>query len=186
MKKILSILLSAVILTGFVVGCAKKDGTETGNTSVTLIEGKSFADVVEGVKDEYGADYLANMDMDEARFVEATGINMENVDNFYSAEPMISAHVDRFIAVKAKEGKGAEVEKQLNDYRDTIVNDTMQYPSNIAKIQASEVKRYGDYVYFVMLGKMNDNLDMTEDEQIEYAKKEVKRGFDKIESFFNI
>lgn len=186
MKKILSIFLSTVMLTGFVVGCAKKGGTVTDNTSVTLVEGKSFNDVVEGVKEEYGADYLANMEMDEARFVEVTGINMDNVDTFYAAEPMISAHVDRFIAVKAKEGKGADIEKQLNDYRDSIVNDTMQYPSNIAKIQASEVKRYGDYVFFVMLGRMNDKTDMTEDERIEYAKKEVKRGFDKIDSFFNI
>ncbi|MEG1447997.1 MAG: DUF4358 domain-containing protein [Oscillospiraceae bacterium] len=185
MKKIISILLSTVLLAGFAMGCTKKDNT-VADGNVTLKEGKSFNDVVDEVKNEYGEDYLATMEMDEARFVEATNINMENVEEFYSAEPMISAHVDRFIAIQAKPGKGAEVEKELNTYRDTLVNDTMQYPSNVAKIQSSEVKRYGDYVYFVLLGSANDNMDATEDEQLQYAKNEIKRGIDKIESFFNL
>ena len=37
---------------------------------------------------------------------------------------MISAHVDTFIAIKAKEGKGEEVEKALTSYRDYLINDS--------------------------------------------------------------
>ena len=32
----------------------------------------------------------------------------------------------------------------------------MQYPMNLPKIQASEVKVYGDYVFFIMLGAADE------------------------------
>lgn len=50
---------------------------------------------------------------------------------------MISTFVETFIGVQAKDGKGDDVEAALNAYRDRLVGDTMQYPMNIAKIQAS-------------------------------------------------
>ena len=61
---------------------------------------------------------------------------------------MISVHLDTFVALKAKEGKGGEVEKLLADYRTRFVEDSMQYPMNISKVQASEVVRHGDYVFY--------------------------------------
>ena len=40
----------------------------------------------------------------------------------------------------------------LNGYRENLVNDTMQYPQNLGKIQASQVEKIGNYVIFVQLG----------------------------------
>lgn len=185
MKRLFSLFLCILMFFSFIIGCTQNKETTTDNP-VTLKEGKSFEDVLEGVKQEYSEDYLANMAMDESRFVESTGIDINTVEKFYAGESMISAHVDRFIAIKAKKEKGTEVEEKLIAYRDSLINDTMQYPANVAKLESSEVKRYGDYVYFIMLGKYDDRLDTTKEEKLEYAKKETQRGVDKIESFFNI
>jgi hypothetical protein len=56
------------------------------------------------------------------------------------------------VVVKAKEGQEQAVEDALNAYRNAKVNDTMQYPMNLGKIQASRVERIGSYVCFVQLG----------------------------------
>ena len=39
---------------------------------------------------------------------------------------MISVHVDTFVAIRAKEGKGGDVEKLLGDYRTRLVEESMQ------------------------------------------------------------
>ena len=187
MKKLLALLLCGAMLASFAVGCGMKDNNSSDqNQGEVTIDETTFDKVVDAVKGEYGDDYLPSMMMDEERFVEATGINMENVDKFYAEEPMIGTQVDKFFAIKAKDGKGEEVEKELNAYRDVLVNDSLQFPMNIAKVEASEVVRHGDYVYFVMLGKYNEDDDADEASALEFAKNETKRGLDKIASFFNM
>ena len=59
-----------------------------------------------------------------------------------------------------------EVESALNAYRDSLVNDTMQYPMNLGKIQASRVERIGDYVCFVQLGADTSSVEEQGDEAV--------------------
>lgn len=188
MKKLLAILLCGAMLASFAVGCGKKDDnvSDSNNNQDVTVDETTFDKVVQGIKDEYGDDYIPSMKMDDQMFADATGVNMDNVEKYYAETPMISAQVDTFIAVQAKEGKGEEVEKELNAYRDRLVNDTMQYPMNVAKVQSSEVVRHGDYVYFVMLGKFNEDENADDKSALEFAKAETKRGLDKIASFFNM
>lgn len=187
MKKFLAVLLCGAMLASFAVGCGKKDNNEQNPSGENqVIDETTFDKVIESVKEEYGEYYLPNVEMDEERFVEVTGIDMENVERFYAEEPMIGTQVDKFIAIKAKDGKGADVEADLNAYRDVLVNDSLQYPINEAKVESSEVVRYGDYVYFVMLGKYDERDDVDDESALEFAKKETKRGLDKIASFFNM
>ena len=53
------------------------------------------------------------------------GLDMENVEEVIGEAPMISAYVDTFIAVKAKEGKGEAVEKELQEYLDYVVENSV-------------------------------------------------------------
>ena len=50
--------------------------------------------------------------------------------------------VDDLVEVLAEDFEDAEeaVEEALNAYRDMNVNDTMQYPMNVGKVQASRVR----------------------------------------------
>ena len=75
-------------------------------------------------------------------------------------------HVDTLLIIHAKDGKVEEVENALNAYRDSLVNDTMQYPMNLGKIQASRVERIGDYVCFVQLGADTSSVEEQGDEAV--------------------
>ena len=75
-----------------------------------------------------------------------------------------------FRSIKAAEGQLEEVQKVLNSYRDAKVNDTMQYPMNIGKIQASQVETVGDYVCFLQLGA--DTIDLEEEDSILHCQEQ--------------
>ena len=77
----------------------------------------------------------------------------------------MSVHVDKFIAIHATEGNLENVQNAINSYRDMLVNDTMQYPMNLVKIQGSVVETVGDYVFFVMLGVI-DEMAYTEEKDM--------------------
>ena len=112
------------------------------------------------------------------------GVDMDNVEEFVAEGPMISAHVDTFIAVKAKEGMGEQVQQELQAYLDYVQENALQYPMNTAKVQAAQVVRHGDYVFYVLLGGYDERTDVTEEESVTFAKEQVQIGLDAIASFF--
>ena len=133
------------------------------------------------LKEAYGENYLPSMPLDEMMLAEVIGVDMANVESFIAEMPMMSAHVDTFIGIKAKEGKANAVEADLNAYRDNVVNNSMQYPMNEEKVKASEVVRKGDYVFFVMLGQIPDE---TISDTATFAKEQMQIGLDKLEEIF--
>ncbi len=141
----------------------------------------ALKDLHEAVKAAYGENYLPNMAIEEAQLTDVYGVKAEDVEEFLGEAPMISAHVDTFLAVKAKAGRGEEVEKALTQYRDYVAENAMMYPMNMAKVQAAKVIRQGDYVFYLMLGAIDDRLDASEEEQLTFAQQEVQRAVDAIE-----
>ena len=61
------------------------------------------------------------------------------------------------------DGKADAVVSALNAYRDDLVNNSMQYPMNIPKVNASKVYQKGDYVFFIMLGAFAPDDLMADD-----------------------
>lgn len=98
-----------------------------------------------------GENYWPNTEI-PAEYLEEYGLTTDMYEDFYGEMPMISTNVDTLIVVQAKEGQVTAVEEVLNSYRDNLVNDTMQYPMNVGKIQASRIETFGNYVCFVQLG----------------------------------
>ena len=98
-----------------------------------------------------GENYWPNTEI-PAEYLEDYGLTSDMYEDFYGEMPMISTNVDTVIVVQAKEGQVTAVEEVLNNYRDDLVNDTMQYPMNVGKIQASRIEIFGDFVCFVQLG----------------------------------
>ena len=79
--------------------------------------------------------------------------------------PMISAQVDTFALFKAKDEDSKEALKDaLVAYQGALESDTFQYPANLLKIQASTIYMKGDYVCFLMLGTLDNETMMQEDE----------------------
>lgn len=144
-----------------------------------------LSDVLEAVKQAYGNDYIPGMDYDAQAMEELFGIGKDQYEAFFAQGPMISVHVDTFIGVQAKAGQADAVEQALLDYQKQLIENSMQYPMNLAKVNASEVVRYGDYVFFVMLGTPDAEAEEKgEEEALESAKVNNQIGIDAIEGCF--
>lgn len=173
MKKTIVCLCTGILVLSM-VACGRNDegqmqesqiSTESAqqNTDDTVVEPEmSGAPQEEGRTSELknvrqtlvevlGENYWPNT-MISADYLEDYGLSAEMYEDFYGELPMISTNVDTVIVVQAKEGQVAAVEEVMNKYRDNLVNDTMQYPMNVGKIQASRIETFGNYVCFVQLG----------------------------------
>ena len=119
--------------------------------------------VVDAVgEDNYWPDSQIPPEMLEQTF----GISQDMYDDYMGETPMISVNVDTLLIIRAKDDKVEAVEKALNDYRDAQVDNTMQYPMNVGKVQASRIQRYGNYVCFVQLGADTGEAEEEGDEAV--------------------
>ena len=108
--------------------------------------------VKKAVVDELGDDYLPSMALTPDLLEMETGITRDMYDDYLAEVPMISVNVDTLLIIRAKNDTVDKVEEALDSYREKLVSNTMQYPMNVPKIQASRVVKIGSYVCFVQLG----------------------------------
>ncbi len=135
-----------------------------GGSSESAAESAALNSVVEAVKEAYGDSYLPSMQLTQQDIADRYGLNAEDYTAAVAEVAMISTQVDTFVAVEAKEGKAETVKAALESYRDSLVNDSMQYPMNVPKVNASQVYQNGNYVFFLMLGDFAPD-DMSDDEE---------------------
>ena len=132
------------------------------------------------VMDSLGDNYWPNTAIPIELF-ENYGLTSDMYEDYYAEMPMISTNVDTIIVIKAKDGQLDEVENVIQSYRNTLVNDTMQYPMNLGKIQASQVEVIGDYVCFVQLGAdVTNALDLGDEEVIRHCQAQNELALDAI------
>lgn len=141
-------------------------------------------EILKAVQEAYGEDYLPNTDLDEEMLSQYMGMDLDCVESVAAQMPMISNHPDRVIIVKAKEGRGDEVEAELVQMRTVLVEDTLVYPMNIAKTQASKVVRHGDYAALFLVGAIDERMDITEEEAFAFAEEETQKAVDAFEGCF--
>lgn len=190
MKKFL-VWLCIGALTFGMVSCGSQDvgnddtGSQTEEPQDVPVEGNASGghDYAEGWTDEMetvkkavvdllGENYFPNAPLDPQLLEGLVGITPDMYEDYLAETPMISTNVDTLIVVKAAGGQVDTVEKTLNAYRDSQVGNTMQYPQNVGKIQASKVARIGDdYVVFVLLGgDVMDFLDQGDEAVITHCQ----------------
>ena len=183
MKKMMSLLLMMIcVLSLAACGSRKEEQTEENVETPVNVD---LAEVHQAVKDAYGETYYPNMPFDATMLADTIGLTEGMYEEFIAEGPMMSANIDMFIAVKAAEGQADAVEETLNAYRDYQINEAFQYPTNKVKVQASQVIRHGDYVFYVMLGDIPMEVQEQGDEAIlNKAKEVVQVGVDTINGFF--
>lgn len=180
MKKWLCMLVLAFCAVGL-AACGKGGSGDGGNEAKDV----SLEEIHQAVKDAYGESYFPNTELDPSMLESMMGLTSDMYEEIIAEGPMISAQVDTFVAVKAASGKADAVEEGLNGYRDYLINDAMQYPTNAVKVQASQVVRHGDYVFFVLLGEISmETEEQGEDAILKAAQDGVQTGVDAINSFF--
>lgn len=179
MKRYVMIALVAFLFLG---GCAKPaDKPEDDSPSKVSILDKTLADI----KVAYGDDYGPNTEITKDQLQEVYNIDMENVSYFVAEGPMMTNNTDMFIGLIANPGKIEDVKKDVLAYQQYLINDSFQYPMNMARVQASEVVIKDNVIFFVVLGKMDDRNDVTEEQALEFAKEQVKIAIDVINGEFN-
>ena len=175
MKRFMCALMAVLMACGLMTACGDK---EESAKSYTVDE------IYDAIKEAYGEDFLPDGEMNEAEYTETYGLNMDDVEEIRGEIAMISFHPDRLLIVKAKEGKGEDVEKALTAARDNLVENGMWYPANLAKVEASKVLRHGDHVVFLMLGGVDERLEATEEEAAQFAQEQAQIGFDAFDKLF--
>ncbi len=130
------------------------DATEEAVGGMDISNGWSeeMKAVRQAVVDALGENYWPDTQMDPETLEALYGITPDMYDDYMAEMPMISTNVDTLLIIRAKDDKVEAVEEALNTYRDAQVSNTMQYPMNVGKIQASRIQKYGNFVCFVQLG----------------------------------
>lgn len=168
---------------GNISGGTDADSSDGGNTPVSGIDDTVTIDsIYQAVKEAYGEQYLPDMLLSEDDIQVLYGIEPDWCEEFLVEVPRMSAHVDTFLAVKAKPEHLSEVSEAVNTYVENLKNDTMQYPMNLNKIAASSVVTMGDYVFYIMLGTLtSEQEDWDEDKQVAAYEERNQVAIDVIE-----
>ena len=163
MKKIITLVLALMMC--LLAACG--GNTNETNASETTADEAGYkndvavSDIRDAVAAVYGENYLATMALDAEMLEMSYGITADMYEEFVAEVPMMSAHVDTLIVVKAKEGQIENVKAALEAYRKDQVENGFHYPMNVPKVEASEVVVYGDYVVYIMLGT-TENMEADE------------------------
>ncbi|MBO5284158.1 MAG: DUF4358 domain-containing protein [Lachnospiraceae bacterium] len=154
----------------------QSEAAETGEDGISA----EMSAIRQAVVDVMGDNYWPNTQF-PPEYLESYGLTSEMYTDFFGEMPMISTNVDTLIVIKASDGQTDAVEEVLNSYRDTLVSDTMQYPMNVGKIQASRIEVIGDYVCFVQLGAdVTELMEVSDEEVIRYCQEQNELALEAI------
>lgn len=124
------------------------------------------------IKRAYGENYWPSMQRqdDEEYMKEVLKLDPAWCDDVIVDVAMISAHADMLVLVDASEGNVENVKNALDAYKDYLVNESLQYPMNAARVRGAVVDVVGDYVCFSILGGVldDDSWVTSEEELVEY------------------
>ncbi len=189
MKKITALFVALLMISIVFAGCTTTSTTEAttteATTQATTETPKDYTvdEILDAIKEAYGESYLPNMEIDETMLTDTFGIDMSKVEDVAAEMPMIGFHPDRVIVIKAVSGEGEAIEEELNAAKETLINESLQYPANLAKVNATKVIRHGDYVCFLLVGAPDD-VSETEEDAAKFAEDEVSKAVDAVNALF--
>ena len=138
---------------------------------------EKLADVVAKAQAALGEEFRANMEIPAEMYAGTFNLDATTYESIYGFMPMISAHVDTLVGVKATDV--AAVQAAFEAYVEAKKADRMQYPTNAAAMGAMQVVTVGDYVWLVGTFGATDTVAESGDEAIlDYAKANVQKVVD--------
>lgn len=177
MKKIISILMTILLVATMLVGCSNGNKEKESNG---LKEGATLSDIVDKIQSDIGI--AMGSPVDDTMLKDIFGVNKEDVEEYAGQMSMVMTSSDTFLIVKAKEGKVEDIKTALENRRETIIQG--QYlPAEIEKANAGKVYTNGNYVALMVLG--DTMVEDGEDFDSAKAQEEIKKAEDIVNSFFN-
>lgn len=160
---------------------------------VTLVQVKEhdrkqdlLSTAYECVKAGYGEFYIPSIDIEPATLEMEYGIPYESVESYFGEAAMMSTYPDVFIGIKAKKGHVQNVSDALNSYRVHLIERFQESPAGLAKVHASRVFVYEEFVFFMILGQPSDTIITSEEVAAHEvrAKEAAAIGIEKLNSVF--
>lgn len=159
-------------------------GNNTGNTlaeSTEPAQESSLMYLRDAVAEALGEDYWPDCVMEPEYVQDLYGLKPDMYEDIFVETPMIGTNVDTLIIVQAKKDRVEDVEKALNTYREGEINNTMQYPMNIGKVQASRIETIDNYVLFIQLGGSSvDAEEEGEEKVMELSREQNEKALEAI------
>ena len=159
-------------------------GNNTGNTlaeSTEPAQESSLMYLRDAVAEALGEDYWPDCVMEPEYVQDLYGLKPDMYEDIFVETPMIGTNVDTLIIVQAKKDRVEDVEKALNTSREGEINNTMQYPMNIGKVQASRIETIDNYVLFIQLGGSSvDAEEEGEEKVMELSREQNEKALEAI------
>jgi len=187
-KKVFACVLALVMAAGS-VPAAGLAGFAPAQTEVMAAKKKTptVSQLQKAVEEAYGDDYAATEKLSKDEIRERFGITSSLYTSASAYMSLMSTQVDTLVIVKAKDAKSKKkVKSKLTKYRKSLIEDTMQYPMNVYKIQASRVYTKGNYVFFIMLGFIDHKTEEngTDEDLVKAFKKQNQKAVDAVNALF--
>ena len=187
MKKILALLLAALMASATLASCGNAGNGSSGSSSSVSSEAdtnkestataeevfdainKAFADKYPGIT---GAINNMPAAVDDQLLEEQMGISPDLYESYKGEIAGMMTNCDMLIVVKAKEGKVEDVKAALEAAKKAQAAQFENYPvmANDVRIEDSKVVENGRYVALLMVGVLTDDNesdpDFTEDVQM--------------------
>lgn len=202
-NKILTVCSLLAVSVVLLTACGKKNNGNTGeNTESTTPQTSSQAEnntgntpaestepaqesrlmyLRDAVAEALGEDYWPDSVMEPEYVQDLYGLKPDMYEDIFVETPMIGTNVDTLIIVHAKKDRVEDVEKALNTYRESEINNTMQYPMNIGKVQASRIETIDNYVLFIQLGGSSvDAEEEGEEKVMELSREQNEKALEAI------
>lgn len=206
-KYIISVIATATVIGTVFSACTANSG-ESGVSSVTPglstsaqeSAGSSSGDIsspenndknstlsAQGLRDAvakaYGDNYLPDQTMDTEMLESEFGLKKDMYDEVVAEAPLIGFHPDRLVIVKPKKGKEADVKRALEDALLVMKEQQMQYPVNVAKVNAGKILEKDGYYCFMILGETDDTSE-NDDDAAKFAEEQINIGVKAFNDYF--
>lgn len=165
-----------------------KDSEETvgmanQESDAIVSEDENLNEIYQGIRDAYGDSYSSGTAYTEAKLAQRLNIDPAWCGAYLAEEAGDEENGTLFVAVKAQPDMADSVEKVLLEYQDMLMDNSSQHPIRLAQAQASQIVRYGEYVFFVMLGQVPEGTE-DELEAFQTADESNQKAVDAIDAFF--
>ena len=162
-------------------------GSSSGDISGSASNDKNSTLSAKGLRDAvakaYGENYLPDQAMDAEMIESEFGLTKDMYDEVVAEAPLIGFHPDRLVIVKPKKGKEANVKRALEDALLVMKEQQMQYPVNVAKVNAGKVLEKDGYYCFMILGQTDDTSE-NDDDAAKFAEKQIDIGVKAFDNYF--
>lgn len=163
---------------------ASSDGSGSSDSSASGSSGAPEGGVSglpafrDTLRDVYGDKYYPDTEMTEDEIRDELGLTDDLYEEVYAERTAQKAHPDTFIAVKVKDGKTEAVKEKLEAYKSQLKEDE-DFSANADKLDAAQIYDNGDYVFFVLLGDVEDSV--SSEGIAEAFGNEIQKGIDAIQ-----